>query len=185
MSAADAAEIELIRHPAGVALGAYSVRVGYAYSDQRVLSLSYILSGAIDRLRLPEARAAERTDGLWQHTCFEAFVTLAGKPAYYEFNFSPSTQWAAYQFTSCRSGMTPAMDARPPDIRVQRETGRLQLAARVALGGLATLTGPGPLRLALAAVVESESGTLSYWALAHPREQPDFHHPDSFTIVLP
>jgi len=185
MPAARAAEIELIRHRAGVSLGAYSVRVGYAYSERQVLSLSYVLTGPIDRLRLPEARAAERTDGLWQHTCFEAFVALAGEPAYYEFNFSPSTQWAAYRLASYREGMIPALEVAPPGIRVHREPTSMQLAATVALGGLATLAGPGPLRLALAAVVESESGTLSYWALAHPREQPDFHHPDSFTIVLP
>lgn len=30
--------------------------------------------------------------------------------------------------------------------------------------------------LGLSAVIEQSDGALSYWALAHPRPQPDFHH---------
>jgi hypothetical protein len=40
------------------------------------------------------------------------------------------------------------------------------------------------LRLGLAAVIEDETSRLSYWALSHPAEKPDFHHADSFTVCL-
>ena len=33
-------------------------------------------------------------------------------------------------------------------------------------------------RIGLSAVIETTDGALSYWALAHPAEKPDFHHPD-------
>jgi hypothetical protein len=36
----------------------------------------------------------------------------------------------------------------------------------------------------LSAVVEEENGTLSYWALKHPRDKPDFHCPDGFVFEL-
>ena len=34
------------------------------------------------------------------------------------------------------------------------------------------------------AVIEEADGTKSYWALAHPSDKPDFHHPDSFALDL-
>jgi hypothetical protein len=38
--------------------------------------------------------------------------------------------------------------------------------------------------LGLAAVLEDRQGRLSYWALAHLADRPDFHHPDSFILEL-
>jgi hypothetical protein len=40
------------------------------------------------------------------------------------------------------------------------------------------------LRLGLSAVVEDKARVLSYWALKHPAEKPDFHHADGFVIEL-
>ena len=41
-----------------------------------------------------------------------------------------------------------------------------------------------PLRLGLCAVIEEESGVLSYWALKHRPGRPDFHHPDGFVLEI-
>ena len=41
-----------------------------------------------------------------------------------------------------------------------------------------------PLRLGLSAVIEDDSGKLSYWALKHPSGKPDFHHPDTFVLEI-
>ena len=83
------------------------------------LLLSYLVNGSIGDLRIPAAVAAARTDELWRHTCFEAFVRTSPGPAYYEFNFAPSTQWAAYRFDSYRSGMRIATEISAPRIDVQ------------------------------------------------------------------
>lgn len=40
------------------------------------------------------------------------------------------------------------------------------------------------LRLALCAVIEASDGSLSYWALAHPADRPDFHHPGSAILAV-
>jgi hypothetical protein len=38
--------------------------------------------------------------------------------------------------------------------------------------------------VSIAAVIEEEGGKMSYWALAHPPGQPNFHHPDCFVASL-
>jgi hypothetical protein len=83
------------------------------------LVLSYLVIGSIGDVRIPAAVAAARTDELWRHTCFEAFVCNLPGPAYYEFNFAPSTQWAAYRFDSYRSGIRAATEISAPRIEVQ------------------------------------------------------------------
>src|SRR4051794_34232739 len=84
------------------------------------LRLTFRLDGAIDRLLIPAPAVPDRTDGLWQHTCFEAFLTAGEGEAYHEINLSPSGQWAAYRFDSWRAGMAPA-DLSAPDIRFSRD----------------------------------------------------------------
>lgn len=135
--------------------------------------LRYEANGRIDRLKLPVASAPVRADELWRHTCFEAFA--AAGEGYAEFNFSPSTCWAAYAFEGYRAGMCNA-DIAPPEIEIHRDQNRLALIARVQL--------PAAGRLGLSAVIEETSGEKSYWAFAHPPGKPDFHHPDSFAIDL-
>jgi len=42
--------------------------------------------------------------------------------------------------------------------------------------------------VALCVVIEERNGALSgafsYWALRHPLQRPDFHHPDGFALEL-
>lgn len=172
----------LLRHPAsafGEALAGH-VRVKRMHNDR--LQLDYAIVGAVERLRIPEARAGKRVDELWRTTCLELFVR-ADADRYFEFNFSPSTEWAASGFEGYRSGMI-AVDAPAPDICVSRQTRRLELSARLDLSVVPALAGR-PWSVGLSAVIEDVSGGRSYWALAHPAEKPDFHHPDSFVLELP
>jgi hypothetical protein len=140
------------------------------------LLLSYCVSGVIDDLRIAPRETATRTDGLWRHTCFEAFVCPAPGEAYYEFNFAPSTQWAVYRFDDYRRGMRAAAEIRAPRIEVEQALERFALHATLQLDALP----PGRWGLGLAAVIEDASGRLSYWALAHPPGRPDFHRADCF-----
>lgn len=39
--------------------------------------------------------------------------------------------------------------------------------------------------IGLSAVIEDVDGNISYWAFHHPPGKPDFHHPESFALVLP
>lgn len=145
------------------------------------LTLHYVASGEIDRLRLPPLAPSARADDLWKHTCFELFARAPAAETYAEFNFAPSTQWAAYEFDRYREGMRIAAIA-PPQIHTHVGLDRFELRAYVELP--AALQG-GPLRLALTAVIEETDGAKSYWALAHPPGRPDFHHADGFVLDLP
>ncbi|MEV8057725.1 DOMON-like domain-containing protein [Streptomyces antimycoticus] len=140
--------------------------------------LRYVLDADLSRLRIPGTRPSHHVDGLWKHTCFEMFVRKAtDAPAYYELNASPSTEWAIYTFDGYHQNMAPVSSERPPRIRVTHEPNRLEIEIRADLRGL-----PHAAEIALAAVIEDDNGTLSYWALKHAASKPDFHHPDSFVL---
>ncbi len=173
----------LVAHPGTRRDAVAGIAVEARLATAATLVCSYSVHGDLARVRLTDGRAGHRADGLWEHTCFEAFVGAQGERGYYEFNFSPTLAWAAYEFSDYRAGMAQATLSQAPGLHVRRGAARLQLTATVHLRGLALCTSP-VLRLAMAAVVEDERGTLSYWALEHPPGRPDFHHPESFTIAL-
>ena len=144
------------------------------------LALSYLVTGKIDELRIPPVTATARSDELWRHTCFEAFIRASSGGAYYEFNFAPSTHWAAYRFSGYRSGMRVADEISAPPIAVQASADCYTLQVSLELDRLFDLSRKTSWRLGLSAVIEDTIGRKSYWALAHPAGQPDFHHPDCF-----
>ena len=83
-----------------------------------VLTLSFLVTGRIELLRIPPRAAPIRTDELWKHTCFEAFLRAPGSDAYVELNLSPSSQWAVYAFTGYRERTSdPATPAPPRESR--------------------------------------------------------------------
>lgn len=151
-----------------------------------VLTVRYVLYAATLHVRVPPTQAPARTDGLWKHTCFEAFIApVAADGGYYELNFSPSSQWAIYSFEAYRKGMSPTQVTAPPRLAVRRFDDRLEMAATIDLADLKGLREVRTLKLAVTAVVEDDSGTLSYWALKHAPGKPDFHHQDGFVLELP
>ncbi|RJF91317.1 hypothetical protein D3876_14520 [Sphingomonas cavernae] len=142
------------------------------------VSLSYELAGRIAALALPAPTTPSRRDALWQHTCFELFVDMAGE-GYREFNFAPSGQWAAYGFSGYRIGMHD-VDIDAPQIAMRASDELLELNVTLAPG-----IGAGAIRIGISAVIEEADGRKSYWALAHPSDKADFHHPDCFAFELP
>jgi hypothetical protein len=115
-------------------------------------------------------------------TRVEAFVRTSPGPAYYEFNFAPSTQWAAYRFDSYRCGIRVATEISAPCIEVQSSRTRYRLQASLEMDQMSSLRIDGGWRIGLAAVIEDTHGHKSYWALAHPPGKADFHHSDSFAL---
>ena len=169
----------LTPHPGNVPGPVVALDVASRYHDA-VLSLDYRLRADPAGLCLPPPATPRRVDGLWRHTCLEAFVLPAGGTGYLEFNFSPSGEWAAYRFDARREGMQPLELPRDPATRVTRLPDGLRLQAEVPLPASCQ----GPLQLGLAAVVEAADGTVAYWALRHGPGAPDFHDPESFTLRL-
>jgi hypothetical protein len=149
-----------------------------------ILVFEYSLNADMSRVRVPPSGAGERTDELWKHTCFEAFVAPADGPGYREFNFSPSLDWAVYRFSAYREGMSSPDMGQAPQISVRRGEDGLELRSAVRLEQLPDLRDAGRLRIALAAVIEDNDGRLSYWGLRHAAGKPDFHDPNGFALQV-
>jgi hypothetical protein len=171
-------------HPSQSNPAVSRIEVQVRPGDPGTVSLRYSLTADMAHVRMPPAGTGARVDGLWRHTCFEAFVAPAGGSSYHEFNFSPSLDWAMYRFNAYREGMSPVVVARAPEISLKRLDQGFELRASVSVDDMADLRGAGPLRIALAAVIEDENGRLSYWGLRHPPGKPDFHHPDGFALEV-
>ena len=149
------------------------------------LELSYTITGDIARLRAAPKSQPRIAQALWKHTCCECFIAVEGEPEYYEFNFSPSRQWAAYVFSDYREGAPLTDETLDPRILIRRSADRLELDASIGLDRLPARYVNSALRIGLSAVIEDTEGRLSYWALAHPAVKPDFHHRDAFALRLP
>lgn len=147
------------------------------------LRLWYIVTGSIDALKIPPHAKPAREDGLWHHSCCEAFVRNGSGTAYREINLSPSSQWAAYDFTDYRhGGQNATMPA--PVISISEVRGkRFALGADVHFEFDAMAN--ASWHLGLSAVIEEKEGGKSWWALAHTADKPDFHRADCFTLELP
>jgi hypothetical protein len=167
-------------HPRTPARAIHAVEVAACGTPDGGLALNFAIEGDLPAVRIPEPRPSRRVDGLWRHTCFEAFVMAGEGPGYREFNFSPSGEWALTAFRGYRDGGEPAAEPGP-EIEVRRRGERLELDAEIRPE---CLRPGGSLRLGLCAVVEDAHGELTYWALWHPPGQPDFHHRDAFTLPL-
>jgi hypothetical protein len=142
------------------------------------INIWFGIGAPAERFLIPKAGEPARADELWRTTCFEAFLRRKGDEAYQEWNFAPSGEWAAYDFAAYREDMAKADIDAPPYIRIEDNLTWWALGATIAVqSGL-------DWRLGLSAVLEEKDGTKSYWALAHPSEEPDFHDPGCFVARL-
>jgi hypothetical protein len=119
-----------------------------------------------------------REDGLWQTTCFEAFLQPVGQADYYEFNFSFKPAWNCYEFKKYRDPQPPrpseafalkdfAWDAQKKALTVQLEN----------------KTPYSTFRASLTAVIETSDRRKHYWATHHSESKPDFHAANSFVLL--
>lgn len=175
--------VPLLPHPSSSseAIESLDVQVSMGHG---LLTLRYDLRADMSRIRVGAETVPGRADGLWKHTCFEAFIRRGVSPGYWEFNTSPTRQWAAYAFDGYRQGMRALDLSSAPEIVTHRAPHSLELQATFALPASVT-TGAAPgFALALTAVVEEDNGRLCYWSARHPQGKPDFHHADNFVLEL-
>ena len=174
--------IDLERHPATRSKVVRTIRARVNRSDAKLL-ITYCLEGDLGRIRVPSLSEAVIGRELWRHTCLEAFIMIEGVAAYHEFNFAPSREWTVYAFSGYRDGASLSDESMNPLIAVRSDASHLELDAVVQLDRLSTRHPDAALRLGLAAVIETRDG-VSYWALRHPSDKPDFHNSDGFALTL-
>jgi len=167
----------LAPHPGQPGPAGFSVRAAAAWTGPGRLQLRYDVRGPAGALLWPPAAVVPaRRDGLWQHTCCEVFIQTGGS-SYIEVNLAPAGHWAAYAFSGYRMRAVQEPAWRAPQVDAAGTAGEggdwhWLLQATLELPVVIAPQAP----MGLCAVLESaRDGTLSYWALAHPRAQPDFH----------
>jgi hypothetical protein len=177
-------QLNLVPHPSTAPSGAEfkvwaSVDHVAKLGPEATTNIWFGVGAPIGRFTIPELSEPWRADELWKTTCFEAFVQPSGQQAYREWNFAPTGNWAAYDFSAYRQGMERAAVENGPYIRIEDNFTWWSIGATIATDAEAVL------RLGLSAVLEESDGTKSYWALAHcDPEKPDFHLADCFTAKL-
>jgi hypothetical protein len=170
--------VSLVPHPQSPPRAIDGVDLRWFENERGQLVLRWLIKGA-EAVLAPPFAGKGRGEELWRTTCGELFLSDGEDAGYREFNFSPSERWAAYRFSGYREGMTD-IEIAAPEVNADRGQYLFVLTAVLDRGLLA-----GSARAGLSAVIEEKDGTTSYWALAHPPGEPDFHDPACFALPLP
>ena len=168
-------------HPASPCAAVRAIEASAIVTASGALALSYRLHGDPEKISIPAPVLPAAADGLWQHTCLEAFVAAADDAGYREFNFSPAGLWANYRFTACRQRYPDFLPPAASRIAFQRDADGFRLDAVL---DQELLPASDNLQVGLTAVIEARDGSKSYWALSHCAAQPDFHLRQSFSLAL-
>lgn len=177
--------LQLLCHPATPCAISLAITAEVWPSElggETALRIQFEVTGEVGRLLVPPpALTPAPADGLWQHTCFEAFVGRSQGAVYEEFNFSPSGHWAHYAFENERQREGSGHSAGMPVIQMESSPTSLKLSARAACSGQQA---GQPSAVGICAVIELTDGSLSYWALHHAKDRPDFHDRLGWTLSL-
>lgn len=158
------------------------VDVHHEWKSSDTLWLRYFVDCPVDDLYLPDPADAQRMDNLWHTTCFELFLREPDQAPYCEFNFSPSTEWAAYGFTDYRQGVHD-MDVPAAPAIAPLDAGDSYLALEVDVKLPPDRLYPS-LLAAISAIIVDAQGNKTFWSYRHPAGTPDFHHADCFAARL-
>ena len=151
------------------------------FENQRI-NINFTLAGHLENISLDAIEEnPRRTDNLWQKTCFELFVKSDQSTQYWEYNLSPSLNWAIYAFEKYREGKTDELSISDLPIIIKIEPDQFSLESVIPL--------PTPLfghnlNIGVSCVVQDKNGDIYYYALTHTREQADFHDENCFIIKL-
>lgn len=165
----------LILHP-DCAAGSVSAIEALIEPTSHGCRATFVAHGYMSRSAVPPVQEAGRFDNLWTTTCFEIFWSHDGT-SYREFNLSPSTRWAAYDFDGFREGMRDA----PAEIEIAVEVSEAML--RLTADIRSDL--PLPATVALNAIIEDADGVNRFWALDFRPGAPEFHAAECRALELP
>lgn len=148
------------------------------------ITLQYQLTGQIEELLLPApSNSPGRRDELWRATCFEFFLAIKGQPQYWEFNLSPSGDWNSYRMDAYRRvGFQEEALIQKLPFQLQSEQTRISVAANADLSPI--IEQGHVLEIGITAILQTLDGSETYWALAHPGAEADFHRRESFVLEL-
>ena len=145
------------------------------------IQAQFDLQGNTAAIQWPAAATPGQGKDLWKHTCFELFLTTPDTDAYWEYNFSPSRQWAVYAFQYYRQPTNLDLIYIPVIEPPQRSPHAFTLLAQFQIE---PSQADQVILLGASAVIETVDNQKRYYALRHCGEKPDFHLRDSFVLQL-
>lgn len=157
-----------------------------SFSRGTRLDIEYVLSGPLSRLKVPQRQDVHhRSDRLYEHTCFEAFV-MGKNGKYIEWNFAPSGDWCEFAFESYRKPAKLPLDKPHFEWKkYQADAGKITAAVSLELNAFSDFWGGADgLTLGLSSVLEWRGGNKLYWAFKHPAGKPDFHATENFGLKI-
>ncbi len=168
-------------HPKSPASYIETIQVCCELTATGQLWLRYHIEVPEPMLLVADTQEPFRTDNLWKTTCCEVFLGAKGKCEYIEFNFCPSSRWAAYHFSDYRENSTDLPIITTPEIHLDMSNSHFALEATVQL--------PPEWQhkafdAGITVVAEEPDGIISYWALDHQKTDPEFHDRSCFTLNL-
>jgi len=160
----------------------------FVWEEQNTLELSFSLRPPQSGQQLPKLefmdaspgsslRSGQRLDGLWEHTCFEAFFAQPNQDRYWELNVSPTGDWNLYRFESYR---TDGVHEQTPKPLIHWQSSTRDCRCTIVLSLDPWWTPVQLPELAISMVLEDSDNNLSYWALSHHGNEPDFHDRRAF-----
>jgi hypothetical protein len=156
--------------------------LGIVQCSPKAIHVGYLIEGPLKELIIPEvSEVPGKKDKLWEHTCFELFISEKSSEKYFEFNFSPSKDWAAFYFDDYRDRgahrITKTMREPTMGIETTKNEFKVEILFENPLG-----LPKKDLEFGVSTVLETKKGEKLYWALIHPGAAPDFHLRDSFIL---
>jgi hypothetical protein len=148
------------------------------------LSICYSVTGDIETILLPEPSSlSARKHELWKATCFEFFISVRARPDYWEFNLSPSGDWNVYAMDAYRQvNMREEAAFQQLPFELKKTGEELFLALSTDLTPI--LPTEHPLQAGITTIIRTKDEIQTFWALAHPKPQADFHVRESFAANL-
>ena len=155
---------------------------GIVNRGKNIFSVSYFVTGDVKDVFFPAPRAnPTRKDDLWQTTCFEFFLSIKGSPQYWEFNLSPSGEWNAYAMDAYRQ-VNMKEETRIQQVRfnTKKDVEYFLLESELDLSPM--IAEESLLEVGITSVIQTNKKKESFWALAHPHTEADFHLRNSFIL---
>jgi len=152
-----------------------------------LLTVSYLMVGDLDAVALPSFGTTDsRQDRLWEQTCFEFFLTAGAEKVdqspYWEFNLSPTGAWNVFALDGYRAGLREESAFTQLPFSISQSSAGVRLDTAVDLSGLDLSDSQWLLGVSVVCVLVG--GEETFWAIAHPDSQADFHSAGSFILRL-
>jgi len=147
------------------------------------VAVHYVVRGDdVQNILLPAPSSMPaRKDDLWKATCFEFFLAIKNQPQYWEFNTSPSGNWNVYAMDAYRQvNMRAEIVFTQLPFEFKKTNAGVFLAISVDLNPI--IQPENILEIGITTIIQTNDDGESYWALAHPGQNADFHLRDSFII---